>query len=95
MNSNLLLKSTLAGSLTLGLVSLVSAQGMMHKDAMASGKTMQKCYGINAANKNDCKSADHSCAGQDAKARDPNAYVEVPAGLCEKIAGGSTKSEKM
>lgn len=47
------------------------------------------CYGINAAYKNDCKSADHSCAGQDAKARDPETFVLVPAGVCQKIDGGS------
>lgn len=49
-----------------------------------------KCYGINAAYKNDCKSPGHSCAGQDANARDPDAFVAMPAGLCAKIAGGST-----
>ncbi|HEU0195595.1 MAG TPA: DUF2282 domain-containing protein, partial [Nevskiaceae bacterium] len=49
------------------------------------------CYGVNAAYKNDCKSPGHSCAGQDSKARDPNAFVAMPAGLCHKIAGGTVK----
>ncbi len=48
-----------------------------------------KCYGVNAAFKNDCKSPGHSCAGQDSHARDPNAFVAVPAGVCTSIAGGS------
>jgi uncharacterized membrane protein len=48
-----------------------------------------KCYGVNAAYKNDCKSPGHSCAGQDGTKNDPNAYVAMPAGLCKKIAGGS------
>lgn len=48
-----------------------------------------KCYGINAAYKNDCKSPGHSCAGQDSHARDPKAFVATPAGLCTVIAGGS------
>lgn len=60
----------------------------------ASAPKMEKCYGINAAHKNDCMSPGHSCAGQDAKAHDPNAFVAVPAGLCAKIAGGSTKPAK-
>lgn len=47
------------------------------------------CYGVNAANKNDCKSPGHSCAGQDSKARDAQAFVAMPSGLCTKIAGGS------
>lgn len=50
------------------------------------------CYGVNAAYKNDCKSPGHSCAGQDSHARDPNAFVAMPAGLCQKIAGGTVKT---
>lgn len=48
-----------------------------------------KCYGVNAAYKNDCMSPGHSCAGQDSHARDPNAFVAMPAGICKSIAGGS------
>ena len=66
-------------------------------EKMQEHKTMEmmkktrfvKCYGINAAYKNDCFSPGHSCAGQDSKARDPGAFVAVPNGLCQKIAGGS------
>lgn len=57
--------------------------------AMVKEGKYVKCYGVNAAFKNDCKSPGHSCAGQDSKARDPNAFVAMPAGLCTKIAGGS------
>ncbi len=60
----------------------------------APAQKIVKCYGINAAYKNDCMSPGHSCAGQDAKARDPNAFVAVPAGLCAKIAGGKTTPAK-
>lgn len=48
-----------------------------------------KCYGVNAAYKNDCKSPGHSCAGQDGTAHDPRAFVAMPSGICTKIAGGS------
>ncbi|MEO7148729.1 MAG: DUF2282 domain-containing protein [Rhodanobacteraceae bacterium] len=60
--------------------------------AMMKKNHGQPCYGINAAYKNDCQSPGHSCAGLDSKARDPNAFVAVPAGLCTKIDGGSLKS---
>ena len=90
MNTSMLLKSALATALVLGLGSIASAADMKQGKAAPMG-AMAKCYGINAANKNDCKSPGHSCAGQDTKARDPNAFVAVPAGLCEKIDGGSTK----
>jgi uncharacterized membrane protein len=96
--SNLLIKSALAGLITMGTVGLGAsayAGGMSNpvahtKKLMAEG--MQPCYGINAAYKNDCQSPGHSCAGQDSKARDPNAFVLVPAGLCSKIDGGHTKA---
>lgn len=50
-----------------------------------------RCYGINAVAKNDCASGAHSCAGQATRARDPNAFVLIPQGDCQKIAGGSLR----
>lgn len=104
-SSNLILKSALAGALALGVVGLAQsayAGGMMGANPAAVAKAkkmmaegMQPCFGVNAAYKNDCASPGHSCAGQDAKARDPNAFVLMPAGLCQKIAGGEVKSMKM
>ena len=50
----------------------------------------EKCYGVNAAGKNDCASTgNNSCAGHATKADDPNAWILVPVGTCEKINGGS------
>ena len=90
MNSKVILMAAIAGALGVSAVSSASA-GEMAGDAAMS---MVKCYGVNAAHKNDCKAAGHSCAGQDAKARDPNAFIEIPAGLCEKIDGGKTAPAK-
>mgnify|MGYP001036685952 CR=1 FL=1 len=86
MTTASILKSVLAGGLTLGLTTVAAAAGMQSKPMSMSH--MEKCYGINAAQKNDCKAAGHSCASQDTKARDPNSFVAVPKGLCEKIDGG-------
>jgi uncharacterized membrane protein len=52
---------------------------------------LEKCYGINAAAKNDCAAGAHSCAGQATMARDPKSFVLIPAGDCAKIAGGTTQ----
>lgn len=94
MNNQNLLKTALIGALTLGAASIATAApAPAGAGGMKGGDTgMAKCYGINAAHKNDCKSPGHSCAGQDSKARDPNAFVAVPAGLCGKIEGGSTSA---
>jgi uncharacterized membrane protein len=50
----------------------------------------EKCYGINAAGKNDCGAKAHACAGEATVARDPKSWIYVPAGTCTKIEGGST-----
>jgi len=61
----------------------------------ADGKTMdkpaaEKCYGVAKAGKNDCAAAGHSCAGQATKDMDKASWVSLPAGVCGKLAGGST-----
>ena len=64
------------------------------KDNMAKmeKEKLEKCYGINAAAKNDCAEGAHSCAGQATAARDPQSFVLVPAGACGKIEGGKTSA---
>lgn len=104
MNNNSLLKSALACAVTLGMASVASVamaqqptqmtpqmQKMQQQKTMTTmnKKDYAPCYGVNAAFKNDCKSPGHSCAGQDSKANDPQAFVAMPSGLCTKIAGGS------
>jgi uncharacterized membrane protein len=50
----------------------------------------EKCYGVNAAGKNDCASSNsHSCAGEAKRASDPKSWIFVPTGTCQKIQGGS------
>ena len=62
------------------------------KDNMAkmAAQHLEKCYGINAAAKNDCAEGAHSCAGQATQARDTKSFVMLPAGVCGKIQGGKT-----
>ena len=76
----------------------VRAQGMTNppqivKDNMARAEKdhLAKCYGINAAAKNDCAEGAHSCAGQATKVRDTKSFVLLPAGVCAKIAGGNSR----
>jgi uncharacterized membrane protein len=55
----------------------------------------EKCYGVNAKGGNDCAATgSHSCAGEAKTARDPNSWIYVPAGSCQKIDGGSTTPKK-
>jgi uncharacterized membrane protein len=57
--------------------------------ATADKPAAEKCYGVAKAGKNDCANGVHSCAGQATKDMDKSSFVEVPAGVCAKLAGGS------
>ncbi len=67
----------------------ILAAGMSLGAAEAEAK--EKCYGVVKAGKNDCgaKDGSHSCAGQAKTDADPNEWIFVPDGLCEKLAGGT------
>lgn len=49
----------------------------------------EKCYGVAKAGANDCETATNSCAGTSVEDAQGDAWIYVPAGLCEKLAGGS------
>ena len=53
---------------------------------------MEKCYGIAKAGYNDCSTASHHCAGESRLDNDPESWVIVPKGLCQKIVGAHLKS---
>ncbi|HYB40962.1 MAG TPA: DUF2282 domain-containing protein [Candidatus Methylomirabilis sp.] len=49
----------------------------------------EKCYGVAKAGKNDCQTANSSCAGTSRRDGQKDAWVYVPAGTCEKLVGGN------
>ena len=98
MNRRVYAASTLSAALGLVIAAAVvpaQSQGMSNppqavKDNMMrmQANKLEKCYGINAAAKNDCAEGAHSCAGQATQPRDPKSFVLLPAGDCSKIQGG-------
>jgi uncharacterized membrane protein len=62
--------------------------------AFAGKEGMEKCAGIVKAGKNDCGTAKSSCAGTSTKDNDAEAWIYVPTGTCEKIAGGKVVTGK-
>lgn len=72
---------------------LLAALASSTQVSAADAPEREKCYGVVKAGKNDCTSKDksHSCAGQGKKDADAHEWVYLPAGLCEKLAGGSTE----
>ncbi len=87
MNSKSLFAATLLGSLA-----LAAQAGAAPAGPMPAG--YEKCYGVAAAGKNDCAAGAHSCAGQATRNNDKASFVELPAGACSKLAGGSTMAGK-
>jgi uncharacterized membrane protein len=57
-----------------------------------SGKRppQQKCYGIAKKGTNDCASANHDCSNSAKTDNDPQEWVWVPKGTCEKVGGKSS-----
>ncbi|PJB69037.1 MAG: signal peptidase [Alphaproteobacteria bacterium CG_4_9_14_3_um_filter_47_13] len=82
------MKKVVTAGIIAGAVSLAIANV---NTANAENAKTEKCYGVVKAGANDCASADksHSCMGQAAKDGDVKEWVAVPAGLCEKLVGGS------
>mgnify|MGYP000882954831 CR=1 FL=1 len=80
----LLAATAIAAAVTLGGT-------VIDNDAKAADD-MEKCYGVVKAGANDCASASgtHTCAGQAAADSSGSEWVYVPAGLCGRLAGGST-----
>jgi uncharacterized membrane protein len=87
MNSNKLVKLAISTAVA------ASLQGSV---ALAADKSvsMEKCYGIAKAGKNDCGTGTHACAAQSQKDSDPAEWVYLPVGTCDKIVGGSKQPAK-
>ncbi|EOU2464719.1 DUF2282 domain-containing protein [Vibrio navarrensis] len=83
-NSNLAVTAVVTGLLAMGGSLLTAAP------AMAAEK--EKCYGVAKAGKNDCATKTSSCAGTAKQDNQKDAFVVLPKGLCDKLAGGGTKA---
>lgn len=81
MKTEQIIRSAMAGLMVLGVA---AASGQ----ALAAKGDVEKCAGIAKAGKNDCGTSKSSCAGTAKMDNDAEAWVLVPKGTCEKIAGG-------
>jgi len=73
--------SALAAALSLSAASVAQAQ------------ETEQCFGVAKAGKNDCKAGAHDCAGKSTADADPQSFVLVPVGTCQKIEGGSLQPQ--
>ncbi len=87
MNSDQIIRGAIAGMLALGIAGATS-------QAMAAAGSNEKCAGIAKAGKNDCGTSKSSCAATAKMDRDTEAWILVPSGTCEKIAGGRLQTSE-
>lgn len=100
--SNKMITTAISAILTLGIAnntaladtSAPKNSQTMEQDMsqMMNVADMEKCYGIAKAGQNDCGTSSHGCASESRLDRDKEAWILVPNGLCQKIAGASTKA---
>ena len=87
--SQLLVASAMAAVLSMPLV-LSAQSGPAPKPKFEA----EKCYGVAKAGKNDCQTANSSCAGTSKRDGQADAWLYVPAGSCNRIVGGQLEAKK-
>ena len=104
MNKRSLATATLAAAIGLALGAPITTQAQQKKADKPMTKeqkmtmermvknNLEKCYGVAARGKNDCGEGQHSCVGQATRDRDPQSFVLVPKGDCQKLAGGKMQA---
>ena len=89
MKRSMLVASAMAAVLSMPLVAL--GQG---GPAPTPKFEAEKCYGIAKAGKNDCQTANSSCAGTSKRSGQGDAWLYVPKGTCDKLVGGSLQAKQ-
>lgn len=82
-NTNTIVSTALASLIALG------ATGVQPASAAEEKKDVEKCYGVAKAGKNDCKTMSNACAGHSTSDAQPDAFIALPKGTCERLTGGS------
>ncbi len=89
-------KKTLFTASIMAAITTIAAQNASAHLEPKKNEDKEKCYGVVKAGKNDCasKANSHSCATFAKTDSDPNEWVKLPKGLCEKLVGGNTEPKK-
>jgi uncharacterized membrane protein len=77
------------GLLKLAVSALVAASAMASSTNVlaADEPRMEQCAGIIKAGKNDCATSTNACHGHVTTDSNPEAWVYLPAGTCDRLAG--------
>ena len=73
---------------------LVGGGATLSTAALADHTGMEQCAGIVKAGKNDCATSTNACHGHAATDANPEAWIYLPQGTCERLVGGSLAPAK-
>lgn len=80
--------TVIAAALSAGILSVyINTNWLFEKN---KNEALERCYQVVRAGKNDCATSKHSCAAQAPINSDPEEFVMVPKGLCQRITGGKS-----
>jgi len=78
--------------ITAAIAALTSGGILASTTAQAAGAVVcaeqERCYGIAKAGKNDCATSSSGCSGSAKQDNLKEAWIYVPKGTCQKVAGG-------
>jgi uncharacterized membrane protein len=77
---NNLLRTAMASVIALGTLSVAAP-------TFAADKNMEQCAGVVKAGKNDCATSSNACHSHVESDSNPEAWIYVPKGTCERIVG--------
>lgn len=79
--------------ITAAIAALTSGGILASTTAQAAGAVVcaeqERCYGIAKAGKNDCATSSSVCSGSAKQDNQKDAWIYVPKGTCQKVAGGT------
>ncbi len=80
-------KNTLISAASILSLAIAASQHTQADTILLEPEDMEKCLGVAKAGENDCGANDHSCGGYAEVDADPNEWIYLPTGTCEKIVG--------
>ena len=81
--------SILAASALIAVLAIPVTAVLAGPAAVPTNFKAEKCYGLAKAGNNDCQTANSSCAGTSKRDAQADAWIYLPAGTCDRIAGAS------
>lgn len=69
------------------MTSLLVGAASVGASALAEEAKQEQCAGVIKAGKNDCATSANACHGHVTTDSNPEAWIYLPAGTCERIVG--------